>query len=113
MRNLVYFAIMGQLHKHFMRAFLVQNCFLQLFSDYSLAFVTFWPKDIGTKAACKMLIKFTTWVNFNNLFYILQSRDVTTHIVWCRQRLSVSQTKQFPTFSPSSSSILGESSFDL
>ncbi len=64
MRNLVYFAIMGQLHKHFMRAFLVQNCFLQLFSDYSLAFVTFWPKDIGTKAACKMLMKLTTGSNF-------------------------------------------------
>jgi len=47
-------------YQHFMCAFFVQKCFAQLFSNYSFGFAIFWRKNIGAKAACKMLMKLTT-----------------------------------------------------
>ena len=32
-------------------------------------FVLFWHKENGPKAACKMLVKLTTGLNFNNIFW--------------------------------------------
>ncbi len=43
-------------HQHFTWAFLVWKCFLQLFSNYSLALWLF-GKRISAKTACKMLMK--------------------------------------------------------
>jgi len=42
-------------------------CWLSKF-NYSLAFVIFWPKNIGTKASYKMLMKLTKGVNFNKIW---------------------------------------------
>ncbi len=39
-------------------------CFAQLFST---CFVIFCQKNIGAKAACKMLVKFTIVVDFTNI----------------------------------------------
>jgi len=43
-------------------------------------FVIFWEKDVGAKAACKMLVKLTPVVNFIN---ILCAHFVT--IFWCQK----------------------------
>ena len=42
---------------------LVQKCFYQAFSTYSML-ATFWQKNIVKNAACKMLVKLTPRVNF-------------------------------------------------
>jgi len=44
----------------------VQKFFLSLFFNYNLA-LNFWQKNIGAKAALKMLMKLTTGVNFINI----------------------------------------------
>jgi hypothetical protein len=50
-----------QFHQHFTSNFVIQKCFGQLFSTNSYQmFVIFWRKEIGTKAAHKMLVKLTT-----------------------------------------------------
>jgi len=43
----------------FCAAFSVPKRFVQFFSTHSFGFVIFWQKNIGTKAAHKMLVKFT------------------------------------------------------
>jgi len=48
-----------QFHQHFTLTFFVQKCFAQLYSYYSLVLGFFWRKDIGEKAARKMLMKLT------------------------------------------------------
>jgi len=55
-----------QFHHHFMSALCVQKCFMHLFSSHSLAFVIFWCKNIGAKAACKMLMKLTSVLSFKS-----------------------------------------------
>jgi hypothetical protein len=50
-----------------MRTLFIRKCFLQLFSNYILAFGSFWPKNIGTKAAHKMFVKMTTGVKFTKI----------------------------------------------
>jgi len=40
----------------FYASLFVRNCFAELFSNYSLALLFFWQKNIGAKAACKMLM---------------------------------------------------------
>jgi len=42
--------------------FVERKSFAQLFSNYS-----FWQKNIGAKAAHKMLMKLTTGLNFTNI----------------------------------------------
>jgi len=37
------------------------------FLKLQLGFVIFWQKNIGTQAACKMLMKLTKGVNFTNI----------------------------------------------
>jgi len=41
----------------------MQKCFAQIFFNYSSAFVVFWQKNIGAKAASKILVKLTTGSN--------------------------------------------------
>jgi len=54
-----------QFYQQFTRTFFVRKCFAQLLSNYSLA-LNFWQKNIGAKAAQKMLMKLTKGVNFAN-----------------------------------------------
>jgi len=49
-----------QFHQHFMHAFFVRKCLSKLFSNYCLNWNYFFQKNIGEKAACEMLMKFTT-----------------------------------------------------
>jgi len=48
----------SQVHQHFTSSFIMRKCFAQLFSTYSF-FLNFWPKNISSKAALKMLVKLT------------------------------------------------------
>jgi len=41
--------------------------FFEAFLDLQFDFVIFWLKNIGTKAACKILMKFTPWIDFTNI----------------------------------------------
>jgi len=41
--------------------------FCAAFLEFQFSFVIFWRKNIGTKVACKMLMKLTTGVNFINM----------------------------------------------
>jgi len=56
----IYNAPWCQFHQHSTLTFLVPKFFAQLFSNYSLALKLFSSKEIGKKAACKMLMKLTT-----------------------------------------------------
>jgi len=49
-----------QFHQHFTRAFFVQKCFFAAFLLLQFGFDFFWPKNIGKKAACKILMKLVT-----------------------------------------------------
>ena len=40
--------------------------FCEAFMCLQFGFVIFWQKEIGAKAAHKMLVKLTTWIYFNN-----------------------------------------------
>jgi hypothetical protein len=51
-----------QFHQHFMSRFFVLKLFVQLFCTCILGFNLFWRKEIGRKAALKMLMKLTTGV---------------------------------------------------
>ncbi len=46
-------------YQYFTWAFIIQKCFAQLFSNY-IWLCKFWQKNVGTKAARKMLMKLTT-----------------------------------------------------
>jgi hypothetical protein len=60
----------SQFHQHFTFTFFVQNCFAQLFSNYTLAFKFFLQKKIGAKGVHKMLIKLTRgWNNSIKMIY--------------------------------------------
>ena len=49
-----------QIHQHFTSSFFVRKYFMQLLCAYSLGLKFFWQKEIGAKAAHKMLVKLTT-----------------------------------------------------
>jgi len=49
-----------QFHHHLMQTFVVRKCFSWLYSSSSLALNFFWQKNIGAKAALKLLMKLTT-----------------------------------------------------
>jgi hypothetical protein len=53
---ILHFHLLCQFHQHFKNSFFVQRSFFQLFTNYSLA-VYFFQKNVGTKGACKMLVK--------------------------------------------------------
>jgi hypothetical protein len=50
-------------YQYFTSSFFVQKSVVQLLSKFG--FVNFWQNNIGAKAACKMLVKLTTGVNFS------------------------------------------------
>jgi len=60
-----------QFHKHLTSTFFIHKCFAQLLSNYSLALQLF-----GAKAAHKMLVKLTTFLNFATIlwsrFFVVQ-----------------------------------------
>ena len=60
---------MCQFHQHFMSSFFCTKVFWAAFLYLRLRFVFFWRKDIGAKAACKMLVKLTTWANFTIILW--------------------------------------------
>jgi len=43
--------------------------FCEAFLKFQFGFVIFWLKVIGTKAACEMLVKLTSGVNFINVLW--------------------------------------------
>ena len=54
-----------QFHRHFMCSFfLPTKVFCVAFLYLHVMFVIFWQKEMGKKAACKMLVKLTTPANF-------------------------------------------------
>ncbi len=60
-----FFPSWGQCHQHFTRGFSIQK-FRFLYLHFKL--VLFWNKNIGAKAALKMLVKLTPRVNFISKF---------------------------------------------
>ncbi len=59
--------------------FFIQKC-LHSFSLIAVWLCNFWGKNMGAKAACKMLMKLTTGVNFSSKSY-LQNVGEIDH--WC------------------------------
>jgi hypothetical protein len=55
----------GQFHQHFVRSFFIRKFRVQLFCTYILVQHFFCRKDIGAKAALKMLVKLTHTNNFS------------------------------------------------
>ncbi len=56
---------------HFLLIKLTAGCqFHQQFTCTFFCFVTFWRKNISSKAAYKMLMKLTTGVNFINILFV-------------------------------------------
>jgi len=53
-----------QFHQYLTSNFLNTIVFYAAFLQLQFDFVNFWKKNIGTKAAGKMLLKLTTGVNF-------------------------------------------------
>jgi hypothetical protein len=63
-RPLITCTFSGQFHQHFMLAFFVQKCFVQL-SLVTFHRCNFWHQNIRAKWARKMLIKLTPDVKMN------------------------------------------------
>jgi len=57
------------------------TAFLQL----QFGFVIFWQKNIGAKAACKLLMKLTTWLPMDSTYFGLWT--YVSHIKWDKIRL--------------------------
>jgi len=60
-----------QFHQHFKSSFLGRNCFCS-FPLVTAWLCIFWQKEIGAKAAWKILAKLTKGVNIVNIFTVLR-----------------------------------------
>ncbi len=81
-----------------MLAFSVWKCVLQLFSSYKLAkFDIFWRKNIGTKVACKMLMKLTTEQSISSMFY---ARVFCMRVVFRQLFSSLNRKNKFVILAP-------------
>jgi len=63
-------------HQHLTSSFFVEKCYAKLFSTYTLALQFFYQKEISIKAACEMLVKLATIVNFTNILQVVLSKKV-------------------------------------
>ena len=58
--NYIQLATSGQFHQYFKSCFFCMKVFWVLIIYIQFGFVIFWRKEIGTKAACKMLVRLKT-----------------------------------------------------
>ncbi len=70
-----------QFHQYFMSSFFVQKFFCTCFMCLQCRLVIFWWKDLGAKAAHKMLVKLTPGIDQIEIFVL------SALLIWAEQRI--------------------------
>ncbi len=81
------------IHQQFISSFFVQKCLAKLFLYLQFGFVIFWQKNIGAKAASKMLVKLTTGLIYTSPIFAKEIRKNNIFIFKTLPRHSLNVVK--------------------